>query len=152
MQALGRGCRGRGASPPGRRGALDDSVHRVMREVEEPRTVAMVRDEVDRLVREIVDVLVAFVLGAGPGRRAEVEAVVCRAACGLEGDVTAVGVGREMPLAGGARGVAGGRRPLARVNVSRDRFSRNAGSRSRPWGVPYHGMTCHMPCGPCAGR
>ena len=46
-----------------------------MREVEEPRAVAMALGELDRAVREITDVLVALVLGARSGRRHLIETI-----------------------------------------------------------------------------
>jgi len=83
-----------------------------MSEVEEPRAGAMGGDEADGLVGEVVDVLVFFLRVRAP-RCAEIEPVM-RGGLGLEGVVVAVGIRREMPLAGRAGDIAGGAQPLGK--------------------------------------
>jgi len=112
----------------------DGSMNRVVREVSEPRLLAMLLDERQRLLREPAHAFVAGLVVVWFGRCGrEVEPVVRRGVL-LERDVAAIARVGEMPFADARRRVTGSLKSLREgERFTWQRFHEGRFGESRPW-------------------
>src|SRR6185369_9367538 len=92
---------------------------RVMGQVKEPRSLAMLFDKSNRGISQMINPFVSFTRVAWTGRRDEIKAKSVGACC-LEAGIAAVRIIGQMPLASHARRIAGSSQTFGKC----ERFAR----------------------------